>query len=347
MKYTTNYHLFGGDFKRYIFKTFIVLIFVISISNLSDGAKRKEGGTLTLAERIEKLTEMSMRKPVIRLNGDKFKQFIGVKSFPRNYSFVIMMTALSPHRQCGVCRMAMDEYSIVANSFRYSPYTNKLFFGMVDFDEGSDVFQMLGIGSAPVFLYFSEKGKPKSPEVLDIERKGYAAETIGKWVSDVSSIPIRVIRPPNYSTTLVILALMMATASLLYIKRNNLDFLYNRNSWAFISLSIVFAMTSGQMWNHIRGPPLMTRNRAGQGMTYIHNSSSAQFVLETYIVIALNAAIAVGVILMNHAMKSKGDHRKRKIQAIFGFALMVLFFSLLLSIFRSKAHGYPYSFLIK
>jgi len=107
---------------------------------------------------------------------------------------------------------------------------------MVDFDEGSEVFQMLGIGSAPVFLYFSEKGKPKSPDVLDIERKGYAAETIGKWVSEVSSLPIRVIRPPNYSTTLAILALMMATASLLYIKRNNLDFLYNRNSWAFISL---------------------------------------------------------------------------------------------------------------
>lgn len=51
---------------------------------------------------------------------------------------------------------------------------------------------------------------------------------------------------------------------------------------------IVFSMTSGQMWNHIRGPPLMTRNRMGTGMTYIHSSSGAQFVIETYIVILLS-----------------------------------------------------------
>lgn len=112
-----------------------------------------------------------MKKPIIRLNADKFRTFIGSKSQPRNYSFIIMMTALSPHRQCSVCRLAHDEYSIVANSWRYSPFfSNKLFFGMVDFDEGSEIFQMLSIGSAPVFLYFSEKGKVKSPELLDIER---------------------------------------------------------------------------------------------------------------------------------------------------------------------------------
>lgn len=148
-----------------------------------------------------------------------------------------MMTALSPHRQCSVCRLAHDEYSIVANSWRYSPFfSNKLFFGMVDFDEGSEIFQMLGIGSAPVFLYFSEKGKVKSPEVLDIERKGYAAETLGKWVSEITQLPIRVIRPPDYTSTLAIFVLMMVVGSLLYVKRNNLDFLYNRNLWALVSL---------------------------------------------------------------------------------------------------------------
>lgn len=41
-----------------------------------------------------------------------------------------------------VCRQANDEFTIVANSWRYSQ-TNKLFFAMVDFDEGSDVFQQV------------------------------------------------------------------------------------------------------------------------------------------------------------------------------------------------------------
>lgn len=41
-------------------------------------------------------------------------------------------------------RQADEEYQILANSWRYSSaFTNKIFFAMVDFDEGSDVFQMV------------------------------------------------------------------------------------------------------------------------------------------------------------------------------------------------------------
>ena len=43
-------------------------------------------------------------------------------------------------------RQAHDEYTILANSWRYSQqFSNKLFFAMVDFDEGSDIFQQVGI----------------------------------------------------------------------------------------------------------------------------------------------------------------------------------------------------------
>ena len=38
-------------------------------------------------------------------------------------------------------RQANDEFLIVANSWRYSQqYSNKLFFAMVDYDEGPEVF---------------------------------------------------------------------------------------------------------------------------------------------------------------------------------------------------------------
>ncbi|XP_040077705.1 tumor suppressor candidate 3 [Ixodes scapularis] len=80
---------------------------------------------------------------------------------------------------------------------------------------------------------------------------------------------------------------------------------------------------------------------------YIHSSSGVQLIVETYIVIALNVAVVFGMILMNDAAESKGDPKKRKIMAVVGLLLMSVFFSFLLSIFRSKAHGYPYSFLFK
>lgn len=42
-------------------------------------------------------------------------------------------------------RHASDEFIIVANSYRYSHrlIESPLYFGIVDFDEGSDIFQMV------------------------------------------------------------------------------------------------------------------------------------------------------------------------------------------------------------
>lgn len=40
--------------------------------------------------------DMSSKRPVIKLNGNKFRDY--VKASPRNYSIVVMFTALSPSR---------------------------------------------------------------------------------------------------------------------------------------------------------------------------------------------------------------------------------------------------------
>jgi len=56
----------------------------------------------SLAERVQQLTEMAMKKSVLKFNGSKFKQYI--KSPPRNYSGVVMFTAMAPQRQCQICR---------------------------------------------------------------------------------------------------------------------------------------------------------------------------------------------------------------------------------------------------
>lgn len=302
---------------------------------------------MTLEERVQQMTELSARRPIVRLNGAKFKNLVGSKSLPRNYSVVVMLTALSAQRQCQVCRQAHDEFSIVANSWHYMPdFSNKLFFAMVDYDDGADVFNLLGINSAPVFIFFSEKGgRIKSADQMDIQRIGFSADVISRWIQEKSDISIRVLRPPNYSGTIALIILFALIASLLYMKRNNLDFLYNRSSWGLAAVFLVLAMTSGQMWNHIRGPPLMHRTQ--KGVSYIHQSSSGQFVIETYIIILLNGAISLGIILMNEAMRGKGDAKKRKMMAIAGLGMTAVFFSLLLSIFKGKAHGYPYSFLFK
>ncbi|KAL1115959.1 hypothetical protein AAG570_005454 [Ranatra chinensis] len=292
---------------------------------------------------------MNLKRSVLRFNGARFRDF--VKSTPRNYSVVVMFTAMAPQRQCSICRHANDEFQIVANSFRYSQiYSNKLFFALVDFDEGSDVFQMLRLNTAPIFMHFPPKGKPKSSDTFDIQRVGFAAESIAKWIAERTDIQIRVFRPPNYSGTLALVMLCVLVAGFLYMRRNNLDFLYNKTLWGIGAVFFCFTMVSGQMWNHIRGPPFVHNTQNG-GVAYIHGSSQGQFVLETYIVIILSEYLilvmgkvikAAGGVKSNGESRKGGDIRMRRILTIVGLVIMTVFFSIILSIFRSKAHGYPY-----
>ncbi|XP_074185823.1 dolichyl-diphosphooligosaccharide--protein glycosyltransferase subunit TUSC3 isoform X4 [Rhinolophus sinicus] len=291
---------------------FLLLLLLLCIQ-LGGGQKKKEN---LLAEKVEQLMEWSSRRSIFRMNGDKFRKFI--KAPPRNYSMIVMFTALQPQRQCSVCRQANEEYQILANSWRYSSaFCNKLFFSMVDYDEGTDVFQQLNMNSAPTFMHFPPKGRPKRADTFDLQRIGFAAEQLAKWIADRTDVHIRVFRPPNYSGTIALALLVSLVGGLLYLRRNNLEFIYNKTGWAMVSLS------------------------------YIHGSSQAQFVAESHIILVLNAAITMGMVLLNEAATSKGDVGKRRIICLVGLGLVVFFFSFLLSIFRSKYHGYPYSFLIK
>ena len=163
---------------------------------------------MQLAEKVSALRDMASRKSVIRFNGNKFREY--VKGTPRNYSMIVMFTALSSSRQCMICKEAMDEYTIVANSFRYSPAfaSNKVFLAMVDFDEGPDVFQLMKLNSAPVFMHFPEKGKPKKVDTMDLQRKGFGADAIANWIKDRTEVNIRIFRPPNYQGTILLVTLL-------------------------------------------------------------------------------------------------------------------------------------------
>lgn len=239
-----------------------------------------------LSEKVQQLLEWNTKKTVLRFNGHKFKEF--VKSAPRNYSVIVMFTALQPARQCMICRPANDEYVIVANSYRYSTtYSNKLFFAMVDFDDASDVFQMLRLNTAPVFMHFPAKGKSKGSDTMDIQRVGISAEMIAKWVQERTDVQIRVFRPPNYSGTAAIIMLVTFLGGFLYLRRNNLEFLQNKQLWGMLAILFTFAMVSGQMWNHIRSPPFVHKTQNG-GISYFHGSSQGQLVFETYIVMVLS-----------------------------------------------------------
>ncbi|XP_075259428.1 dolichyl-diphosphooligosaccharide--protein glycosyltransferase subunit TUSC3-like isoform X1 [Convolutriloba macropyga] len=383
------------------------------------GFSKDTPGT-SLGDKVRMLNELTSKRSFIKLNADKFKSL--VRSTPRNYSMVVMFTALAPGRGCQICREVLEEYQIVANSWRFSSaYANsELFFASVDFDEGSEVFQMMNLNSAPVIIHFPPKGKRKGEDTFELQRYGFSAEAVSKWAMERTGIAIRIFRPPNYSGTIAMSLLFIIVAGVLFMKRNNLEFIYNSTMWGVICLLAIFAMTSGQMWNHMRGPPFAHRNPQTGQVNYIHGSSQGQFIAESHLVLLLHAIVSAGFIFLinsgssttnstksicgcslgawkgdcssgnrfllqflipqnfqkdkpetvstasyssKHASSSSTisasttaasttaanvqDVGKRRVMVIGALVVITVFFSLLLSIFRGKYQGYPYSFLFR
>lgn len=74
----------------------------------------------------------------------------------------------------------------------------------------------------------------------------------------------------------------------------------------------MFAFMSGQMWNHIRGPPFVMTHPQTRETSLIHGSTQYQLIAETYIVLALYAGVTAGVVILNDAASSRTDPGKRK-----------------------------------
>lgn len=56
------------------------------------------------------------------------------------------------------------------------------------------------------------------------------------------SFQIRVFRPPNYSGTIALALLVSLVGGLLYLRRNNLEFIYNKTGWAMAALVCRFSL---------------------------------------------------------------------------------------------------------
>lgn len=298
-----------------------------------------------LADKIQQLTSLSYQTPVIRLNVERFKSF--VKEPKRNYSVIVMFTALSPQRQCGICKPAHDEYIVLAESYRYSnAFSEKLFFSMVDFDDDPELFQMFKLNTAPVFLHLPTNNKPTKVDHFDVTRSGFSADQMANWVRERTDIEIQIFRPPNYLSYMLISVAVVVILGLLYLKRNNLGFLFSNFVWGILAMGTVCYFISGQTWNMINNPPFVSNRR--NEMEIFANDSNMQYIVETYIVFLLYFGVCAGMILLNEAPKMGVQAGKRQTMlAILGIVMVVFFFSYILSVFRAKYQGYPYSFLIK
>ena len=330
-----------GFFKM---ETSIMILLFTNIVLITAKISRQE--EKQLEEKYGKLIEQSAREGVLTFNGNRFRKF--ARNSPRNYSVIIMFTALSTGRGCKICRETSNEFQILGDSHKIDSRKRgnnpqKEFFVSIDFDTAPDAFQIMNIEQAPVIMHFPEKGKPQKGDTMDLSSKGFSADAIAKFVQERTGTHIRIVRPPSFTGLGTLFMLFALICFILYYRFDNLQFLYNTKGWGILIIGFVVVMLTGQMYNGIRGPPVA--EKTSHGVSFISENPQMQFVAESYIILFLYGGMVIGMIMLTDTQK--GHISKRRTFAGIGIALIAFFYSITLSIFRLKNEDYPFSFLFR
>lgn len=140
-----------------------------------------------------------------------------------------------------------------------------------------------------------------------------------------------------------------------------LPVIQNRNIWASVSLIAILLFTSGHMFNHIRKVPYIVGDGKG-GVSYIAGGFQSQLGLETQIVAAICKTNFLYAILFRKLMHCvidgilsfcaitlavkvprMADSKTQQVAVVVWSITLFLVYSFLLSVFRVKNGGYPFS----
>ncbi|KAM0668444.1 hypothetical protein ACQRIU_002006 [Beauveria bassiana] len=300
-------------------------------------------------QRFNEFHQLSKSSPSLHLKETAYKSFT---SYPRNYSAAVLLTALDARFGCQLCREFQPEWDLLAKSWHKGDKTgeSRLLFGSLDFENGKDVFASLGLQTAPVVMLFPPTEGPyaaSSPEPIryDFTTGAAGAENIHAWLSrHMTGRPTPAVkRPINYMrwatgiTIFLGVGTALATASP-YI----LPIIQNRNIWASISLVSVLLFTSGHMFNHIRKVPYIAGDGKGS-ISYFAGGFQNQFGLETQIVAAIYGLLSFCTITLAIKVPRMTDAKTQQVTVLTWGAVLFLMYSFLLSVFRFKNVGYPFS----
>ncbi|KAF8251164.1 hypothetical protein K440DRAFT_579679 [Wilcoxina mikolae CBS 423.85] len=300
-------------------------------------------------DKLAKLSQLftKSKSGVIQLNNDLYND---ITTTPRDYTAVVLLTALDPKFGCMLCKEVQPEYELLAKSWQKQHKTGDgLLFSMLDFAKGRDTFMKLGINTAPILHVFPPTVGPNAdpkhattPHNFDFSQNHIPAEVIAQWISRITPHQPKVVRPFDYTKFLTVFSAIVTGATILKLSFNTLKpALYSRNLWSAISLILILLFTSGHMFNHIRSVPYVANNGKG-GISYVAGGFSNQYGLETQIVAVTYAILAFCVIALAMKMPRIEDPARQKVAIWLWNAILLCTFSFLLSLFRMKNSGYPF-----
>ncbi|DAA31113.1 magnesium transporter protein 1-like [Bos javanicus] len=328
---------------RHVSLTVVALMFMTP-----EASAHPDQGQKVLEEKVRQLMDWTKRDRVMRMNTAAFNHFVLEK--PRNYSVIAMFTALQRFRSCAPCKLAVEEFQVLAGSWQFSSaFSNKVFFAMLDFDESPEVFKTLQVKGGPVVLHLPAKSEFTADDIYNFQVRDISAQHMFTWVDDrtgrwMGNFTTR--QPIHFHYPFKLGISVALIGGLVYVLKWKRTFIFSKNFWAVLALCFVILMSSGRMWIHIRGAPF-AESKTHTGQThYIQDTYFFQYVAEMYIISLFYMCITLGMVLLSTAATSRMNIIRRKIMSVTGMCLLVIFFSWLLSLVRLKYHVYPFRILM-
>ncbi|KAF9962929.1 oligosaccharyl transferase subunit ost3/OST6 [Modicella reniformis] len=333
-------------------RTFLLAVLILGLvtifSSSSSSSFVVDAQPNDLEVKVNRLqAKAAKNKGIIDLDSNAFDE---VLSKPRNYSMVVLFTAISPEFKCTPCLHFDPEYKLVATGWSKLAGKSKIFFGVIDFKAGQSTFQKFGMNSAPAVLFFpvvDSTSDPPKHERYDFSKSGLQAEPFANWVNSKAGTQFKVQRPFDYvalGVRVLGVLLVLGSVAFIYTKAGKVS--SSKHFWCAISLFTIFIMISGHMWNQIRNPPYTVQGRDGRP-GFIAQGFQNQFGLETQIVAVLYAFLTGSVISLITVAPRIDNATTQRFVVWASIALFTLMFSVLIQLFRIKNPGYPFTLLFK
>ncbi|CAK7271420.1 oligosaccharyl transferase subunit ost3/OST6 [Sporothrix epigloea] len=273
-----------------------------------------------------------------------------VAGSPRDYSSLILLTAMDPRYGCQLCREFQPEFDLLARSWTKGDKAgeSRVIFATIDFTDGRETFQSLGLQTAPVLLFYPATAGPHASASPDYIRYDFSngpgpAEMVHHWLA--RHLPGRphppVNRPINWFAWVTGITMLLGSITALFVAWPYvLPIIQNRNIWAAISLISILLFTSGHMFNHIRRVPYVTGDGRG-GVSYFAGGFQNQLGMESQIIGALYGILSFAAISLAVKVPRIVDKKTQQVVALLWGFVIFFVYSFLLRIFRFKNGGYP------
>lgn len=315
---------------------------------------------------LQSLVKSQGRTKVITLTDENYEQIL---NGPRDYYLVVLLTSEAPQINCVLCKEFRPEFELLANSWVQdhpdgltkkeleindedppSILPKNVYFLRSEFMESRSFFQIFALNSIPkVFLFPpSEKAGPNNfiGEVKEYQFfAGSHSELLKAWVSDQTGHKLNIYIPTDYYRIGInVFSVVTLVLLLVRVRKQVASVVTSRVLWSGLSLIAILLLTTGYMFNQIRGVPYHKEHENGK-IEYFMPGQQNQFGVETQIVSFIYGMLSLLVIVLIKRVPEIKSSSVFLTAVIFVSTLIFLFYSLLLSIFGVKGVGFPYKLL--